>query len=58
MIEEKKGSFGVIDKGEAWQQRNEDGTIMRNILIGIIIFLFVYVILFLRKSKRETEPGK
>jgi len=31
---------------------------MRNILIGIIIFLFVYVILFLRKSKRETGLGK
>ena len=43
---------------EAWQQRNEDGTIMRNIFIGIIIFLIVYVFLFLRKSKRETGPGK
>jgi len=31
---------------------------MRNIFIGIIIFLFVYVILSLRKSKRETRPGK
>ena len=31
---------------------------MRNILVGIIIFLIVYVLLFLRKSKREEGSGK
>ena len=43
---------------ESWQQRDEDEKIMRNILIGIIIFLIVYLFLSLRKSKRETGPGK
>jgi len=31
---------------------------MRTILVGIIIFFIVYVLLFFRKSKRETGPGK
>ncbi len=31
---------------------------MRNILIGMIIFLIVYAFLFLRKAKKETGPGK
>jgi len=31
---------------------------MRNILVGIIIFLIVYVLLFLRKTKKETGSGK
>lgn len=31
---------------------------MRNILIGVIIFLIVYFFLFLRKVKKETGYGK
>jgi DnaJ-domain-containing protein 1 len=31
---------------------------MRNILIGIIIFVIIYIFLFLRKTKREKGPDK
>ena len=31
---------------------------MRNILIGIIIFVIIYFFLFLRKAKREKGPDK
>ena len=31
---------------------------MRNILIGIIIFVIIYVFLFLRRAKREKGPEK
>ena len=31
---------------------------MRNILIGIIIFVIIYIFLFLRKAKKEKGPEK
>ena len=31
---------------------------MRNILIGIIIFVIIYIFLFLRKVKKEKGPEK
>jgi curved DNA-binding protein CbpA len=31
---------------------------MRNILIGIIIFVMIYLFLFLRKAKKEKGPDK
>jgi DnaJ-domain-containing protein 1 len=31
---------------------------MRNILIGIIIFVIIYIFLFLRKAKKEKGPDK
>ena len=31
---------------------------MRNILIGIIIFVIIYLFLFLRKAKKEKGPDK
>jgi hypothetical protein len=31
---------------------------MRNILIGIIIFVIIYIFLFLRKTKRAKGPEK
>jgi len=31
---------------------------MRNILIGIIIFVIIYIFLFLRRVKKEKGPEK
>jgi DnaJ-domain-containing protein 1 len=31
---------------------------VRNILIGIIIFVIIYIFLFLRKAKKEKGPDK
>ena len=31
---------------------------MRNILIGIIVFVIIYIFLFLRKAKKEKGPDK
>ena len=31
---------------------------MRNILIGIIIFVIIYIFVFLRKAKKEKGPDK
>ncbi len=39
------------------RKRSLRGT-MRNIFILIIFFLFIYLLLSLRKSKKETGPGK
>jgi curved DNA-binding protein CbpA len=31
---------------------------MRNILIGIVIFVIIYIFLFLRRAKKEKGPDK
>jgi len=38
--------------------RDEEGKIMRNILIGVIIFVLIYIFLFLRRVKEEKGPKK
>jgi preprotein translocase subunit Sec63 len=55
------GAKSICSKDEPERVRvanKEDGKIMRNILIGVVIFLIVYVFLFLRRSKRETGAGR
>jgi preprotein translocase subunit Sec63 len=47
-----------LGDGEGGGSGDEEKGRMRNILIGIIIFVIIYFLLFLRKAKREKGQDK